>query len=219
MKTSFLLIAGAVLLLAGARAVMAQDSSPDSRPGFTSFQVIDVNNIFNPYRRPPVRGRTGPPPPRIYYFTLNGAMAGGFGNKAYAFFDGTGVYRGKVFTPSDSINGYKIVEIANNTVKLAAASNQFITLKVGMQMRKEDNGPWKLVASSMPASEYTPSDSGGSDSGAQSSSDGSGADAETATPTPSIPGADSDVIKRLMKRRAEENGDTNSATSNTDQNQ
>jgi hypothetical protein len=140
-------------------------------------------------------------------------------NKGYAFFEGTGNVRDKAFSPSDSINGYKIAEITNNTVKLAAASNQFITLKVGMQMRKEDNGPWKLVASSMPPSESTSSDSGSSDSGAQSSDDGAGAGADAAAPTPSIPGADSDVIKRLMRRRAEENGDTNSPRANGDQNQ
>ncbi len=212
MKTNFLLIAGAALFLAGGRPVTAQESSSDSRPNFNSFQLIERNNIFNPYRRPPVRGDNRPPPPRVYYFTLNGAIT--YENKAYAFFVGNGVNRGGVFSPSETINGYRIVDITNNSVKLAAASNQVITLKVGMQMRREDNGPWKLVASSMPVSE-----SGTSDSATQNSDDSSGAGAEATTPTPAIPGADADIIKRLMKKRAEENGDTNSPTENGDQNQ
>jgi hypothetical protein len=213
MKKTFLLIAGAALWLAGGRPATAQDSNADSRPNLNSFQVIDVNNIFNPYREPPRPREPNVVRVRISYFTLNGAMS--YNDRAYAFFEGTGVYRGRVFTPSDTINGYKIVDITNNSVKLAAASNQFITLKVGMQMRKEDNGPWKLVATSMPASDSGFSDSGSADSSAQSSDSGAGTGADTATPVPSIPGADSDVIKRLMQRRAAENGDTNSATSAT----
>jgi hypothetical protein len=216
MKATFPLIAIAAQLLAGGRPVAAQEPDSDTRPNFNSFQIIEQNNIFNPYRRPAVRKNSGPPPPRICYFTLNGTMS--YENKGYAFFDGTGGNRGKVFSPSDTINGYRIVEITNNTVKLAAASNQFVTLKVGMQMRKEDNGPWKLVASSRPASESTAPDSGPADS-AQASDDNSGAGADTAAPTPAVPGADADVIRRLMRRRAAENGDTNPPTSNGDENQ
>jgi hypothetical protein len=216
MKTILLFIAGAALFLAGGWPMAAQEANSASRPNFDSFQVIDQNNIFNPYRRPAVRRNSGPPPPRIYYFTLAGAMS--YENKGYAFFNGTGVSRGKVFSPSDTINGYRIAEISNNTVKLAAASNQFIILKVGMQMRREDNGPWKLLASAQPSANASSSDS------APSSDDGAGAGAgdDAATPTPpesTVPGADSDVIKRLMRRRAEENGDTNSSGANGDPNQ
>ncbi|HXC99964.1 MAG TPA: hypothetical protein VN048_11530 [Verrucomicrobiae bacterium] len=209
MKTRFFLIAVMIMSLAGLRPAVAQDASADSRPAFNSFQVIEQNNIFNPSRRPP--RHIGPivPVVRVYSFTLNGTMS--YENKGYAFFDGNAVNRGNVFGLSDTINGYKIAEITNNTVKLAAASNQFITLKVGMQMKKVENGPWKLVGSSEPAAESTSSSSGSTDA----SSDDNSGDATAATaPVNQTPGADADVIARLLKRHREENGDTNAAPAN-----
>ena len=197
-----------VMSLAGVWPAAAQDTNADSRPDFSSFQVIERNNIFDPSRRP--RINKGPPPPRVYSFTLNGTMT--YENKGYAFFDGNSVSRGKAFAPADTINGYKIAEITNNTVKLAAASNQFITLKVGMQMRKEENGPWKLVSSSQYSPDLTSSGSADTTSG-----DASGDSASAPTPISSASGADASVIARLMRRRAQENGDTNSAA-NGDQN-
>jgi hypothetical protein len=211
MKRSTLFIAFVMMSLAGIGPAAAQDSDAGSRPDFNSFQVIERNNIFNPSRRPRIKN-TGPPPVRVYTFTLNGTMT--YENKGYAFFDGNSVNRGQVYAPADTINGYTIAEITNNTVKLAAASNQFITLKVGMQMRKEEKGPWKLVGSSLPASEST--SSGSTDA---ASSDSSGDSTAASAPVSVTPGADADVIAKLMKRRREENGDTNSAPANGDQNQ
>jgi hypothetical protein len=211
MKTRFFLIAAMVISLAGIRPAAAQDASADTRPDFNSFQVIERNNIFNPSRRPRLNINR-PPPVRVSTFTLNGTMS--YENKGYAFFDGNAVNRGSVFGLADTINGYKIAEITNNTVKLAAASNQVITLKVGMQMRKVENGPWKLVGSSEPASESSSSGS------AEATSDDSSGDTTAATaPISATPGASADVMARLMRRRREQNGDTNTATANGDQNQ
>jgi hypothetical protein len=210
MKSRFLLIAAMVMSLAAVRPAAAQDTSADTRPDRNSFQVIEQNNIFNPSRRPRINPNR-PPPVRVSTFTLNGTMS--YENKGYAFFEGNAVNRGSVFGLADTINGYKIAEITNNTVKLAAASNQFITLKVGMQMRKVENGPWKLIGSSSPAS-----DSAASGSADASSEDNSGDTTAAATPIPLTPGASSDVIARLMKRRQQENGDTN-APANGDSNQ
>jgi hypothetical protein len=212
MKTRFFLIATLVMSLAGALPVAAQDTSASTRPDLNSFQVIEQNNIFNPSRRPPRGPNRSTPVVRVYSFTLNGTMS--YENKGYAFFDGNAVNRGTVFGLADTINGYKIAEITNNTVKLAAASNQFITLKVGMQMKKVENGPWKLVGSSEPAAESTSSGS------TDAASDDNSGDATAATaPVSSTPGAAADVIARLMRRRHEENGDTNAAPANGDQNQ
>jgi hypothetical protein len=212
MKNRFLLIATLVVSLVGVRPVAGEDISADTRPDFNSFQVIERNNIFNPSRRP----RTNinrPPPVRVSSFTLDGTIS--YENKGYAFFNGNAVNRSGVFGLSDTINGYKIAEITNNTVKLAASSNQFITLKVGMQMRKVENGPWKLVGSSEPASES--SSSGSADT---TSTDSSGDDATTATAPVSAPhGPEADVIARLQRRHREANGDTNSAPANGDSNQ
>lgn len=216
-----ILLTTLLMALAGAMTARAQDSdsntstnsasSSSSRPSFENFQVIERNNIFNPYRTPP-RG-SQKPLPKVYSFTLNGIMT--YENRGYAFFDGNAGSRGKALSPSETINGYRIAEITNNTVKLAAASNQFITLHVGMQMRREENGPWKLVPSSAAAMETTPSSSS-SDAGAD---DNSGGDSASSAPVSMTPGRDADVIRKLMMRRRAENGDTNSASSNEDSTQ
>jgi hypothetical protein len=217
MKTRHFLIASMVISLSGLRPAAAQDAGADTRPDFSSFQVIERNNIFNPSRRPPVNRGPKVPTVRVYSFTLDGTMS--YQNKGYAFFDGNAVDRGSVFGLADTINGYKIAEITNNTVKLAAASNQFITLKVGMQMKKVENGPWKLVSSSVTGMSEPASESSSSGSTDTSSDDNSG-DATAATiPAGPAKGADADVIARLLKRRREANGDTNSAPANGDQNQ
>ena len=214
MKSRFFLIATVVMSLGGARPAAAQDASANTRPDFSSFQVIERNNIFNPSRRPPRPDRQSHPEVRVYSFTLNGTMT--YENKGYAFFNGNGVNRGNVFGLSDTINGYKIAEITNNTVKLAASSNQFITLKVGMQMRKVENGPWKLMNSSVMGLSEPPSDSSSSSSAESNSDDNSGGATAASAPSSTAPGADADVIARLMKRRHQENGDTNSAPANGD---
>jgi type II secretory pathway component PulC len=207
-----------LMALTGAMTARAQDSnsstnsasSSDSRPSFETFQVIERNNVFNPYRQP--QRRPGPPAVRVYSFTLNGIMT--YENKGYAFFDGNAGSRGKALSTADTINGYRIAEITNNTVKLAAASNQFITLHVGMQMRREEKGPWKLVPSTAATMESPPS-TASSDAGADDNSGGTASSA----PVAMTPGADSAVIRKLMmQRRALEGGDTNSASSNADSN-
>ena len=189
------------LALAAARTVRAQDSNSGAasapQTGFESFQIIAQKNIFDPFRRPRVGSVSAAPP--TYYFTLNGTMS--YEDKSYAFFDGSGIRGGRAFQPSDSINGYKIAEIADNYVKLMASSNQFVKLSVGMQMKRTANGPWALVERPDPTAEPASSSSeGGSDHAAM----------------PMVGGADSDVMKRLMARRAqEEKGDSNKNSNST----
>jgi hypothetical protein len=188
----------ALALAAGAVRAQNTNSAAASAPltGFESFQIISQKNIFDPYRRPRVGSVAAPPP--SYYFTLNGTMS--YDDKSYAFFNGSGIRSSRAFQPSDSINGYKIAEIANNYVKLMASSNQFIKLSVGMQMKRTGTGPWALVASPDPTAEPPSS----------SSDDGSGRAVE-----PMVGGADSDVMKRLMARRAQETGDSKSNSNST----
>ncbi len=136
-------IAAMLLLLTAGRLAAQQTNSP-SKLGFDSFQLISQRNIFDPTRRPRLITNEGPR--HTYdYFTLSGTMS--YEDKKYAFFEGSGSqYKNRAFAPSESINGYKIAEIANNYVKLMAASNQPVNLSVGMQMKRTDNGPWTLVA-------------------------------------------------------------------------
>ena len=178
-----------------AKTTTSADSATP-RMSLSSFQIIETRNIFDPNRRPPrpIRENTGPRDV-IEYFGLDGAMT--YENQAYAFFDGSGQVRNRAFKPADKINGYTIAAITNNTVKLDGGSNQVINLTVGMQLRRVNNGPWKVVASSVP-----PPDTGSS----ESSSDSSGGSTST------LSGPEADVMARLMKRRAEEMKDTSTGS-------
>lgn len=158
-----------------------------------SFDVVQRRNIFNPNRRA-IRVRDNNTPRVVVeYFKLNGTMT--YDDKAYAFFDGTGgQFRNKTLGRAEKIGGYTVSEITSSAVKLAASSNEVVNLRVGMQMRRENNGPWKVVAGSEPAPDATASDSSDSQPGDTSSYSSSGA-------------AD-DIVKRLMERRDKENKDS-----------
>ncbi len=103
----------------------------------------------------------------------------------FAFFDGTSSDYKKALKLTDSIAGYKVTNITPNAVKLTSGTNE-IDLSVGAQLRREEDGPWRLSSqavsfSSTPASTAT-----------------NGAASTTGT-TPG--GAESDIIKRLMQKR------------------
>ena len=113
-------------------------------------------------------------------------------NGTFAFFDGSSSDYRKPVKISDTIAGYKVTEITPNAIKLAAAGNQPVNMRVGMQMRRENGGPWALKAQAQPFEAPSPSLSSSS-----TSSPGS--------PSPSLPpGPDNDVIRRLMLKRAQE---------------
>ena len=197
MKRILILVTLLALLTPLARTGAADATNAVQKLDFQYFQLISQNNIFDPYRRP---RRTNTVQHTYDYFTLNGTMS--YENKSYAFFSGSTSQYSKTVQPSDVIAGYRIAEITNNAVKLAASSNKVINLMVGMQMRREDRGPWALVSNGAP-----PSDSESSDaSGLQST--------ESTSPTPMTPGASADVMQRLMARRAQEMQGTTNTTTN-----
>jgi hypothetical protein len=111
---------------------------------------------------------------------------------SFAFFDGTSSDYKKALKLTDAIAGYKVTNIAPNRVKLASGTNE-LDLSVGMQMRREEDGPWLLTSHSTsyaatPASTSTNA-------------------AATTTPTSSDAAsgsAESDIIKRLMQKREKE---------------
>jgi hypothetical protein len=89
-----------------------------------------------------------------------------------------------VLEPDGEIAGYKITEVNSTHVKLEPTNGTAaIELPVGMQMKKEDEGEWKL-------SEYgqAAGTSGSGDKSADSS------------------GESSDVLKRLLQKREQEDG-------------
>jgi hypothetical protein len=178
------------LVLAACWAASAQQTNAPSRPDYSYFRIIADRNIFNPDRYPRQSrssrrgGREGP---LVDAFSLVGTMS--YPKGTFAFFDGTSSDYRKVLKLDDAIAGYKVTGITPNAVTLKAADKQ-IEMKVGSQMRHEDQGGWQLVSqneSLVEAAENSAEDTSSS-SATESSSGGEG----------------SDVLKKLMQQREQE---------------
>src|SRR5258706_16352028 len=61
----------------------------------------------------------------------------------FAFFDGTRSDYRKVLKQDDTIAGFKITAIEPSHVILASATNE-LDLGVGKQLRREDEGEWRM---------------------------------------------------------------------------
>ena len=167
----------------------AVDTRPSTPPvaDFSAFKIISDRNIFDPNRSP---RRTGGPPRRaktVESVTLVGIMSYGKGD--FAFFNGTSSDYKKVLKPSDTIAGYKLASISANSVKLASGEKQ-VELKIGSQLRREEEGEWTLSTQSEPLATGSPATSAST--------------AKSAPPAAASDGADSEVLKRLMQRREQE---------------
>jgi hypothetical protein len=146
---------------------------------YSAFKVVADRNIFNPNRY----ARSGPGPrvaPREY-LTLVGTMS--YEKGSFAFFSGTD---SKALKLADSIAGFKVTNITPSTVKLASGTNE-LELRVGMQLTRDEDGPW--VASSAPVT---------------SSATQAASSSSTSATEPIASGPESDIIKKLMERRAKE---------------
>jgi hypothetical protein len=177
-----------VLLLAAGHAARAEDTNAAAPGDFQSFRVIQQRNIFNPNRRRDTRGDRAAPAPQPDWFTLKGIMS--YEDQSIAFFDGSNSSYRKAAKIGDNIAGYKVAEITNTGVKLAASSNQTLNLHLQSQMRRQPGGPWSLIARADPSSEANPS--AVSDDPPASTSGGAADDART----------------RLMKKREQEMKDS-----------
>jgi hypothetical protein len=196
---------------------------------FSSFKIINDRNIFDPNRRPHVVA--GPPSQIVDSFSLTGTIV--YGRGPFAVFDGTGPDYHKVLERGGVIAGYTVTNIGPNSVKLASGTNQ-VDLKVGMQMRRNEDGLWSPSEQSESAltfaasgssrrrdsrrssgntshsSDSTPAPAGGSDM-AEAPPPGEGTDLEaTNLPPEGINGDANDPVARMMRRRAQElNGNDN----------
>jgi len=112
-----------------------------------AFGLISDRNIFNPNRGPRSSGRSAstneaPPKPIVVEtFSLVGTLIHGQGQ--FAFFDGSGSSFKKALRIEESIGGTKLKEIGQNQVKLDVGGKEML-LAIGMQMRRQDEGPWEL---------------------------------------------------------------------------
>jgi hypothetical protein len=150
-RTMKLKIRSAVLLLlvgwTGTPESLAQATNAPSRLTFDAFRVVSDRNIFNPNRyarstgRPSNQTRTSRPASRVEAISLVGIMA--YEKGSFAFFDGTGGNFTKVLQVGGTVGEYTVKQITPSEVKLIAGTNT-VDLKVGMQLRREDEGDWFL---------------------------------------------------------------------------
>jgi len=172
------------LAMANGFAAPAQETNRAGQADFSAFRAISEKNIFNLNRTARRRGRNRTQQAGDAFY-LVGTMS--YEKGTFAFFDGTGSEYRKILQKAGAIAGYQVMEITPTSVKLETGGKH-VTMKVGTQMRHEDQGDWQLVANSElpvnPAEDVAPAD--GDTAGSSSS------------------GEPNDVLKRLMQRREQE---------------
>lgn len=195
---------------AGLAGVAIQAQSNKGVPGPTDYadfsRFITDRNIFDPNRVPhsPGRPSTYTPPPVIPVsapaFSLVGTMA--YEKGYFAFFNGNQDGLKKVLHVPGEIAGYTVAQIQYGRVTLEATNPaQKIELTVGDVMRQE-NGAWRMTG----PGDVTPVSSSDSSSRSNQSTGSAAASSSSsnAAPPPSAAEA-SDILKRLMEKRAQEN--------------
>lgn len=125
----------------------AQSTNAPARLSYDSFRAVSDRNIFNPNRYARGSGRTtaprtsSTPASRVESFSLVGIMA--YESGVFAFFDGTKSDYKLALKTDGKIGEYTVAEVTPEHVTITESTNN-ITLKVGMQMRREDEGDWFL---------------------------------------------------------------------------
>ena len=176
------------LVLVTGLAAAAKTTTP-RQPDYSAFRIISQQNIFNQYRvaHHHDKGQTvSTTPARVGdAFSLVGTMSYAKGD--FAFFNGTNPEFRKIVRPEGAIADYKVTEITPQSVTLESDGKK-IELKVGAQMRRDEQGAWKSTASGEP-----PGMAAGSAvaSPAESAGGSSGGDAN-------------EVLKKLMQKREQE---------------
>jgi hypothetical protein len=140
-----LLLIATVTLLSTANGLAQQTNAP-SGMSYDAFRMISDRNIFNPNRYARSSGRTrsesSRPASRVESFTLVGLMQ--YEKGVFAFFDGTSADYRKTLENDGAISEFKISGLTPHQLKLHSGTNEF-TLRVGMQVRREDGGDWFLT--------------------------------------------------------------------------
>lgn len=176
-----------------------------SKPDYSSFKIVTDRNIFDPNRNPRrPNGETPRPRPKVIdSLALVGVMS--YEKGTFAFFDGSRGEFKKALKSSDSIGGLRLAAIEAGAVKLTKG-DQTLDLRVGMQLKREDEGEWRLsgTAESFAAS-YSSSGGSGRGSYSNSSSGSTGSSpSQTSTSDATSTAGDNDVLRRLMQRREQE---------------
>jgi hypothetical protein len=192
---SKLLIAVATFVALSGTAAVADgvaSTNGTSISSFDGFKIISDRNIFNQNRAPGSTSRDqaqSRPAPVIHALSLVGTMS--YEKGTFAFFDGTRSEYKKPMKAGEKIAGYEIKEIQPNGVKIANETNQF-ELKVGQQLRREDDAEWQISTSREAVVTNAADATSDRENPASASVSGGAA------------GGEDEALKRLMEKRAKE---------------
>jgi type II secretory pathway component PulC len=182
-------------ILSTALPGIASAQAPGVSSGFGAYSIVQTRNIFDPDRIPFVANYAPPRPrrveqPRRYVdsIALTGIMLNG--GKALAFFFGSQMEDDKVLGVNGEIGGAKVTKITPTDVELNK-DGKALTLRIGQALSVDSSTPGISLA---PASTSVPADS---DTAAPSSQ-------STSPTTTQPPGNLSDVMRRMMERREQE---------------
>ncbi|MEI8291196.1 MAG: hypothetical protein WCH99_17145 [Verrucomicrobiota bacterium] len=197
-----------VIALAGVLAgdVLGQANrnipGPTDYPAFSRF--VTDRNIFDPNRQPhytSTRTQTTRPRTRSAStptFTLVGTMA--YEKGFFAFFSGNDAELKKVLLVSEKIADYTVTEITAGRARIESADGkQKLELKVGDVMHQEAGG-WQFSGSA-----EIPPGAPASETGTAVAGTAGNSSAGSTPGAPVAAGAQSEILKRLMEKRAKEN--------------
>jgi hypothetical protein len=203
MRTTLFLTLAAALLSAPAPAQPGNDGVPGPADYGAFSQFITDRNIFDASRQPHqssthrVVSRPRTHSASAPAFSLVGTMS--YEKGVFAFFNGNNDDLKQALLVSGKIADYTVTKIGYGRVTLETTNqSQTIEMKVGDVMR-EENGSWQLAAPGEVSFGDSASNSSPTNHGA------AGGGAGSASGAPPSPGDASDILKRLMERRAQEN--------------
>lgn len=158
-----------------------ETSASTNATGLDAFKIVTERNIFNATRGPRSsrsQAAASRKAPNVETFALGGTMSYDKGPVAF-FVSSSSQYR-KSVRVGDSIAGYLVKEIQSTTVRIENGAAAF-ELKVGEQLKREDEGAWIKEAKSEPIASSGSASAPGTDDG-----------------------AGNDILKRLLEKRQKE---------------
>jgi len=169
----------------GSKSSSTKSGSTVPAEGFAAFKPISDKNIFNPNRNG--RAQSDQPArksPKVESFALVGTMS--YEKGEFAFFESENSSYRKTAKPGDDIAGHKLTTIGSDEVKLLKDEKE-VELKVGYQLRREDEGAWLASLRPLPEEPYrSPTSSSSPSSFGSSFGGGSG-------------GGNSELIRRMIE--------------------
>jgi len=166
-------------------------TNASGRPAFSTFKIVADRNIFDPTRHAGYKPGPQPIVRKSDIFAYKGTLS--YEKGSFAIFDGSSAEYQKALKVSDTIAGYQLLSVSRNSVKLASGTNE-VELRIGMQMSRQEQGPW------------TPSEAAESYASVTPASPAASPDPSNKPPgnDPALSGPAADILKKLMQRRAQE---------------